>query len=151
MQIYNYDRESGEYLDACEADPDPMTPGAYLIPAHATAIAPPEVRALQAAVFDPESQSWRSVDVSYRLADAQLRELSRRLAEVGPLFDAFSDLGALDELDADGLEYLQALRLYRVQLRMVPQQPGFPANPEWPAAPALRQVPRDPLRPGRGE
>ena len=150
MKIYNYDPQSFELIDAAEAEPDPLTPGEFLIPAHATAVAPPSARAFEAAVFDPAAQRWGFVDVSYRFADNLRRIVAQRLAEVGPLFDAYSDLAALDELNEDGIAYLQALRLYRVQLRMVHQQPGFPDHVTMPEPPEIRPVPHDPLRMGKG-
>jgi len=150
MIVYSYDRDSGEFIDAGEADPDPLTPGAYLIPANATTIPPPSVSAYETPVFDASEHKWITVDVSYRYADNVLRVVAQRLAEVGPLFDAYCDLAALGELDEDGLAYLTELRVYRVRLRMVHRQPGFPESVSWPPAPELRDVPHDPLRPEKG-
>jgi len=151
VKVYNYDPQTGEFISAEEAERNPLAPGDFLIPANATPIAPPVARAFEAAVFDPAAKRWSFVDVSYRFADNLLRLIAQRLAEVGPLFDAFSDLAALGELDEDGLAYFQALRLYRVQLRMVHQQPGFPEHVTMPTPPVLRPVPHDPLRPAAGK
>lgn len=147
MKIYNFDRDSRELVDVDEAEPDPLTPGEYLVPANATTVTPPRISAFETAVFDPESQIWHVVDVSYRMGDNVLREVSRRLAEVGPLFDAYSDLAALGELDEDGLAYLQSVRIYRVNLRQVHKQPGFPLHVVMPQLESVRAVPHDPLRP----
>jgi hypothetical protein len=146
MLVYNYDPDSREFVDASEADADPLTPGEFLIPAHATTIAPPDAHSFETPFFDLERNAWTLVDVSYRLADNVLRVVATRLAGIGPLFDAYSDLAALGELDDDGLDYLQALRLYRARLRQVHQQPGFPQHAVMPEAPPLRDVPRDPLK-----
>jgi hypothetical protein len=151
VKVYNYDPLTFELIDSADADPDPLTPGEFLIPANATTVAPPVARAFEAAVFDPAAQRWTFVDVSHRFADNVLRIIAQRLAEVGPLFDAYSDLAALGELNEDGLAYLQGLRLYRVQLRMVHQQPGFPGQVVMPDPPEMRPVPLDPLRPHKGE
>jgi hypothetical protein len=40
MQIYHYDQETGEYIVNGVADADPLVPGNWLIPAHATHIPP---------------------------------------------------------------------------------------------------------------
>jgi hypothetical protein len=147
VKIYHYDPASFELIGQDDAEPNPLAPGEFLIPAHATNVPPPVARAFESPVFDPSTKQWHTVDVSYRFADNVLRVIAQRLAEVGPLFDAYSDLAALGELDADGLAYLQSLRLYRVQLRMVHKQPGFPTDYLMPDAPEVRSVPFDPLRP----
>ena len=78
MKIYNYDGVTHEFIDADEAEPNPLAPGEFLIPANATTIAPPSARAFEAAVFDPAEKRWGFVDVSYRHADTVLRvELCR--------------------------------------------------------------------------
>ena len=57
MQIYNYDRFSGEYLFTSYADPNPLEPGKFLIPAFATELAPPEVQENEVRVF--ENGGWK--------------------------------------------------------------------------------------------
>lgn len=42
MIVYHFHPVSGEYLGFSEADESPLEPGVYLIPAHATASAPPD-------------------------------------------------------------------------------------------------------------
>ena len=43
MNTFHYDRATGKYLGSSPADPDPMQPGEFLIPAFAVAIAPPDI------------------------------------------------------------------------------------------------------------
>ena len=49
--VYNYDPDTGEYLGPETAYESPIEPGVYLIPAHATTIAPPEADDGHVAVF----------------------------------------------------------------------------------------------------
>lgn len=42
MKIFNYDAETGVYLGESEADASPLEPGKYLVPRHATDVAPPD-------------------------------------------------------------------------------------------------------------
>lgn len=42
MRIYHYYQNTGEFITAGMADPDPLTEGNWLIPAHATEIKPPK-------------------------------------------------------------------------------------------------------------
>lgn len=58
MEIYHYHPETGEYLGKGSADADPLVDDNWLIPAHATPIAPPEVGAGKVAVFDVGLSAW---------------------------------------------------------------------------------------------
>ncbi|HDR9165893.1 TPA: hypothetical protein QDB28_006374 [Burkholderia vietnamiensis] len=59
--IYHYDRDSGEYLGDGIADPSPLEPGVWHMPAHSTRRRPPKVTAGKAAVFDVDGQQWKVV------------------------------------------------------------------------------------------
>lgn len=52
MKIYNYHPHTGEYLGPSTADPDPLVPNNWLIPAAATTVIPPELGNQEVAVFD---------------------------------------------------------------------------------------------------
>ena len=58
MKIYNYNRETGEYIGVSDATPNPITAGEWLIPACARTEAPPSVSAGEVAVWDNESKLW---------------------------------------------------------------------------------------------
>ena len=51
MNIYHYIADTGIFYAEGVADESPLEPGVFLIPAHATTIAPPEVTNPEVAVF----------------------------------------------------------------------------------------------------
>jgi hypothetical protein len=59
MQIWNYNPATGELLGQGAADEHPLVDGEWIVPAFATAIAPPPLQKGQAAVFG--SSSWSIV------------------------------------------------------------------------------------------
>lgn len=60
MDIYHYHPVTKEYLGAGVADPSPLEPGVWLIPAQAVTIAPPAATPGHAVVF--ENGAWASVE-----------------------------------------------------------------------------------------
>jgi hypothetical protein len=51
MNIYHYIADTGIYHAEGLADESPLEPGVFLIPAHTTTVAPPEVSEPEIAVF----------------------------------------------------------------------------------------------------
>lgn len=62
MKIYNYDRQTGVFLGASVAEPNPMEPGNFLVPAFSTAIAPPAAVGNEKATFNAVKGRWAVVE-----------------------------------------------------------------------------------------
>ena len=60
MKIYHYHPEYCYFLSEDVADPSPLEPGSWLIPAHATTVEPPTVNDDKVAIFD--GTSWSVVE-----------------------------------------------------------------------------------------
>lgn len=62
MKIYYFDEATRALIGDGTADPDPMTPGSYLVPANATPVPPPSAPAGMVAVFT--TGIWQVVSAS---------------------------------------------------------------------------------------
>lgn len=149
MKIYNFDPASGRFLSEGQADPDPMTPGEFLLPAFSTPKAPPKLAAGQVAMFDRVADKWLTLSLppappvtpspapAVSIADeartARNRALSATDWRVTRHRDQL-DAGTAPTLAPD--EYA-ALLAFRQALRDVPQQETFPDTINWPEAPAV--------------
>ena len=74
--VCNVDPGNGEFLGACAADPSPLEPGVWLIPAHSYRIQPPEPKAGFAAIATQDGKHWDQVvdhrgATVYRTADGE--------------------------------------------------------------------------------
>jgi len=58
MKVYNYHPDTRVFRYEEDADPDPMVPGRWLVPAHATLITPPKIKQGEVLQFNQEDQVW---------------------------------------------------------------------------------------------
>jgi hypothetical protein len=63
MKVYNYNPDNKVYTFEEEADPDPLVPERWLIPANATTIEPPIVEEDEIARFIDTTQEWEVVRI----------------------------------------------------------------------------------------
>jgi hypothetical protein len=61
MKVYTYDRETGFFLGESQADPSPMEPGKFLIPAFSTERKPPAETEEGIPAFDRVKGKWKLV------------------------------------------------------------------------------------------
>jgi hypothetical protein len=83
MKVYNYNPNNKVYTFEEEADPDPLIPERWLIPAYATTIKPPEVGENQIVIFREEEQEWEIKEVKQSVVPYY----ALRAREYPPIFD----------------------------------------------------------------
>ena len=79
MKIYNYDPQTHEHIGTSQADPDPMLPDHWLVPAYATTLKPPLTEEKKIAVFVDDQWIVRADfrGVQYWLKDGSLHTIDR--------------------------------------------------------------------------
>lgn len=88
MQINHYHPHTGEYLGTSTADRNPLEPGKFLVPAHATTIAPPtDIPAGHAAVR--QDAAWRIVE-DHRCQCGYVGDGAVTIHDLGPLPDGWT-------------------------------------------------------------
>lgn len=88
--VYNYHPDTKVLVSTTMADPDPLEPGNWLVPAFATLTAPPVVSEHEVPVFDEAAQSWTTVLLS-SLEASQGAQPPLTLDEQKAQFSAFVD------------------------------------------------------------
>jgi hypothetical protein len=147
MDIYHYHPDSAVYLGCSCADASPLEPGVFLIPAQATAVAPPTAKEGEHAVFDgadwalsplpsappappsplpPTAAQWLTIAISQR--DQLLTAATLAMA---PLQDAVE----LGDATPTEIALLTQWKQYRVAVNRAPNQDDFPHAIAWPLAP----------------
>jgi hypothetical protein len=159
MQIHNYHPTTGELMSASEADESPLEPGEFLIPAHATPIAPPAAVHGFVPVFkgdvwqtvaDHRGEVWFDPEGKRITIDA-LGLMPEAGWSLTPPPPAEADLARAARAERTariaGCDWTQiadapltaaqktAWKAYRQALRDLTSQPGFPQQIDWPVEP----------------
>lgn len=146
MKVYNYHPVTGEYLGESVADPSPLEPGKFLIPKHATFIAPPafDPEQNQTRVFD--GSEWKTVvdrrGVTYFTPDGDEVTITGLGVDVPE--DALNeppDLRTIEQIRSEAIE-----RVNEFHARMLRELNGVPSIEEqstWPLKVAAAQAIRD--------
>lgn len=69
MKVYNYSPINGEFICESKADESPLEPGVFLIPAHATTIAPLSPKNDHVSVFDGKTWRYEKITVPQTESD----------------------------------------------------------------------------------
>lgn len=127
---YHYHPETKIFAGTSYADPSPMQPNEWLLPAHATFQEPPQVTAGKRPRWT--GSSWTLVAFP-DVADVNASDLATAVRAHRDLLLRQADIEIFkaEDLGTDTL----SLRQYRNALRDIPQQSGFPESVEWPAMP----------------
>lgn len=107
MKIYNYAPKNGVFLTQGTAYPDPMNEGGYLIPAHATDIAPPIVEGGHAAVFN--GTEWDVVEDHRGTLIYDIKGQQSVVKDLGPLPEGYSATAPLPPIDYVKAQALSAI------------------------------------------
>jgi hypothetical protein len=65
MDVFNYDPSTGKYISTTPADPSPLEPGVYLVPAHATTVPVPAVPAGRQAIWANDEWTVQLITAPY--------------------------------------------------------------------------------------
>lgn len=126
LPIWSYDPETFEMLYGLpgEADPDPLAPGQFLVPAHSTPVPPIEEQPGKNRHFDPVSSVWYYMDaVTQQQTTTEapaVRVVTMRKAQLAMLA-----AGVLDDVEA--------------ALAGIPGDTGRAARIEWNQATEIRR------------
>ena len=87
LKVYSYDRFTGEYIGGEFADVSPLEPDKWLIPAWATAKAPPPFEQGKRPIYSPETDDWVMEDIPP--APYAAPEQVDATMTIGDLFNAY--------------------------------------------------------------
>ena len=118
MVVYSYDGHTGRFIAGELADPDPLEPGYWIIPANATTEMPPSSE----GVWWPY---WSKARARWILKDEGTVEAARLMRTRRNECLYCSDWTQLPDVPLND-EQRDAWRVYRQQLRDLPNLPEWP-------------------------
>ena len=86
LKVYSFNWATREYNGEDVADPNPLEPGTWLMPAYSTTKEPPEVAEGKRAVWDLEKEEWTIEDILP--PKKELTTFKERYAAI-PTYDLF--------------------------------------------------------------
>lgn len=116
MVVYSFDGVTGRFIAGEMADPDPMDPGRFLIPANSTTEIPPEP-------YGPFWPYWKNGGWAW--VDEGTSELERSIRTRRNQALIASDWTQLPDV-AMSVQMRKNWRLYRQALRDLPKHPAWP-------------------------
>lgn len=117
MVVYSYDGNTGRFIAGEMADPDPLEPGCWLIPANATTEMPPESKLPNLWPY------WNGL--GWELKGEGIENKAREMRTIRNSALACSDWTQLPDAPLDGRQ-LDAWRRYRQALRDITNSPAWP-------------------------
>lgn len=135
MNIYHYHPENGQFLGTSEADESPLEPGVFLVPAYATADAPPSVEEGHRAVWN--NGSWSVEPIPEPIPEPEPEPIPITWDTVRAQRNSLLTQCDWTQLADAPLspEQKSAWSAYRQQLRSVPQTFETPEAVVWPSQP----------------
>lgn len=131
-QCYAYHPERFTFAGSYVCDPDPETPGEFLLPAHTT-LAVPDFEAphgiADSLFFSVDLNAWE-----WRRDEQKKIEYDRWFRDRRDILLAQCDWTMLPDAPITSAEREQ-WKAYRQALRDIPQQEGFPLEFSWPSEP----------------
>lgn len=118
MVVYSYDGRTGRFTHAEHADPDPLEPGKWLVPANAVEVQPPAPVGTQWPYWSKNYGAWMLKDEGTEAKEREMRAIRNAAL-------CASDWTMLADVPIEG-ELRGLWAYYRQQLRDLPNNPAWP-------------------------
>lgn len=129
MKVYNYNK-NGFYTGSSDANPNPKSPGDFLLPAMATFIEPPESKKDKARVFNGTEWEFIPDYSSYVYYEKETKSQKRYQIGEEPDLEKYTDIEPLGDVDqfVDGHWILSA---DTIKKRAIAEAEAYLAQTDW--------------------